>query len=516
MKAKYLIVFLLLIALNSYAQEPADALRYSFLTQGGGTARNQAIGGAGASLGGEFSSLFMNPAGLGFYKTGDFIFTPGMAIKSDKSNYLNSGNKATGNNFNLGASGLVISSPSKDKSVKSFTIGIGVNRSADFNNHIYYSGINNKTSYSEKYLEELANNKVTDPNNAGKNYPYGTSEAFNTYLINPDYNADSSIRGYSTLANPNFGLKQENTVNTSGGITDVAIGAGVNVKEKWFFGGTLSFPFLNYNRETTYKESDQSGDTHNNFNFFQGNESLQTKGVGINGKFGVIFKPVEDVRLGLAIHTPTFFQLTDTYTTMVTTDLEGFGGEGIKYQSSTNLDATNQQPGQSKYNLTTPWRAILSGSYVFREVENVQNQRGFITADIEYVNYKDASFHAVDNNTDSKDYFSSLNKTIDNLYKNAINVRLGGEVKFNTFMFRLGGAYYGNPYQNQSSDLVKLSGGVGYRNHGIFIDLTYVYSMQKDVHYPYLLQDNTDIHPNIPAYLKNNAGNIVATFGFKL
>jgi hypothetical protein len=46
-------------------------------------------------------------------------------------------------------------------------------------------------------------------------------------------------------------------------------------------------------------------------------------------------------------------------------------------------------------------------------------------------------------------------------------------------MVRLGGAYYGNPYVDESSDVVKVSGGVGYRNRGFFMDLTYVYSMAK-------------------------------------
>jgi hypothetical protein len=514
MKAKYLIPFLLIIIFNNslLAQEPADALRYSYLTQPGGTARNQAIGGAGASLGGEFSSLFINPAGLGFYKTGDFVLTPGYSLKTDKSTYLNTGEKATKNSLNLGASGIVFSTPAYGKSARNYTIGIGINRTADFNNHIYYSGVNNKTSFSEKYLEELVNNNVTDPNSAAQDFQFGSSQAYNTYLIEPTYNSDSSsVTGYRSLANPAFGLQQQNTINTTGGITDVALAGAVNLQDKWFIGGTLTFPFLNYNRNATYVESDISGDQNNNFNFFQVDESLQTKGVGINGKFGVIYKPVEDVRLGLAFHTPTFYQLTDNYNAKVTTDLEGYGGEGIKFQSSTDL--TDGQLLQSKYNITTPWRAIFSGSYVFREVANVENQRGFITADIEYVDYKGAAFHSVDNNTDVSSYYKSLNQTIDNLYKNAVNVRLGGELKFNTVMFRLGGAYYGNPYKNESADLVKLSGGLGYRNKGFFVDLTYVYSMNKDVHYPYLLDAPAT---NIPAYLKNNGGNIVMTFGFKI
>jgi len=511
MKFKYLIPFLLLtISTSCFAQEPADALRYSFLTNGG-TARNQAIGGAGGSLGGEFSSLFINPAGLGFYKTGDFVITPAYSLKSSKSTYLNSPGDADVNNFNLGASGFVFSTPAYGaKSARNYTIGIGINKAADFNNHVYYTGSNNVSSYSEKYLEELINNNATDPNDAKMNYPFGSSQAFNTYLIDTVENADGTLAGYRSLANPNFGLNQENIINTTGGITDVALGAAVNLQDKWYVGGTLTFPFLNYNRTATYSETDASGDQNNNFNFFQVDETLQTKGVGINGKFGVIYKPAGDVRLGLAIHTPTFYQLTDNYNAVVTTDLEGYGPGGIQYQSSQDLN--NGQSLQSKYNLTTPWRAMISGSYVFREAANVENQRGFVTADIEYVDYTSSRFTSVDNDVDATTYYKQLSSTLDGLYKSAINVRLGGELKFNTVMFRLGGAYYGNPYQAQEADLVKLTGGLGYRNKGFFVDFAYVYSMNKDVNFPYVLEGNQ----YFPAYLKNNASNIVFTLGFKI
>ncbi|MEP6927120.1 MAG: aromatic hydrocarbon degradation protein [Ginsengibacter sp.] len=510
MKAKYLLAIALFAITKTYAQEPIDALRYSWLTQNG-TARNQAIGGAGASLGGEFSSLFINPAGLGFYKTNEFVFTPGYSLKDFKSTYKNESAKSNNNNFNLGASGLLFSSSTPGKKIKSFTFGIGVNRIADYNKHIYYKGQNTTSSYSEKYLEELVNNNITDPNKAGTDYPSGTSLAFNTYLIDTVQAGDSSVSGYRSLAVPAFGLMQENTINTSGGITDLALGGGINLKEKLFFGGTLSLPFLNYNRDSHYKESDASGNTTNNFNYFESNESLQTKGIGINAKLGVIYKPVEYVRLGLAVHTPTFYQLTDKYSAEILTDLEGYQGAGIKRQSSNDLN--NGELLQSKYNLVTPWKVIASASYVFREVEDVKKQRAFITADVEYINYKAASFHAADNSIAAdKDYYSSLNKVIDNLYKNAINVRLGGEVKFNTIMFRLGGAYYGNPYKNETANLYKVSGGLGYRNKGIFVDLTYVYSINKDIHYPYLLQDKS----NSPASIKTNGGNIIATIGFKI
>src|SRR5262245_3040305 len=88
------------------AQEPADALRYSWYTSSG-TARQQSIGGAGVSLGGDITSTFINPAGLGFFKTGDFVMTPGFKMLNNKSTYLGRTEKEKKNNFAFGTSGFV-------------------------------------------------------------------------------------------------------------------------------------------------------------------------------------------------------------------------------------------------------------------------------------------------------------------------------------------------------------------------------------------------------------------------
>ena len=155
---------------------------------------------------------------------------------------------------------------------------------------------------------------------------------------------------------------------------------------------------------------------------------------------------------------------------------------------------------------------MASGTYMFNQGTDVALQGGFITGDVEYVNYGSLAIHDADNDIDAKNYFSQLNSVIKNLYRDAVNVRIGGEAKFNTLMVRLGGAYYGNPYKNEEADVIKVSGGVGYRNKGMFIDLTYVQSMTKDIHYPYQLQGAT----NVPAFLKNNGSSIMATIGFKI
>lgn len=512
MKFPFFIAIIFSAATRIFAQEPADALRYSWLTQNG-TARNQAIGGAGASLGGEFTTMFINPAGLAFYKTNEFVFTPSFNMQKNKSVYNGTSDEASKNRFNVGSTGLLFSVPVyNSKSIRSYSIAFGINRVADFSNNIYYKGLNNKSSYSQKYIEELKKDNVTDPNVAASNYPFGTSLAFNTFLIDTVQDSDGNFSDYKTLSPFATGVNQESSIHTSGGITDLSLAGALNLNEKIYVGASIAVPILNYKRDSYFKESDATSNATNNFNYFEVNETLDTKGYGVNGKLGVIFKPVEYVRLGLAFQTPTYYELTDKYTTEVSTDLEGYGGTGIKTQGSGLF--TNDQPAQIKYALSTPWKLTASASYVFREVEDVRKQRAFITADVEYINYKAASFSAIDEtNVDDKNYYKQLSDVIDQEYKGAFNFRLGGELKFNTIMFRLGGAYYGNPYKNETASQVKLAGGVGYRDRGIFIDLTYVYGINKDVNYPYRLQNRENYYA---ALIKNNAGNIMATVGFKL
>ncbi len=497
-------------ALSMFAQEPADALRYSWITQTG-SARNQAIGGASVSLGGEFTTLFTNPAGLGFYKTSEIVLSPTLLLLENKSSYRGSLVPVKKTSFTLGPTGIIIAIPSFDSNsnVRNFTIGFGVNQSANFSKRINYKGNNNQSSYSEKYLEELINNNVRDPNRAAADFPNGASLAFNTFLI--DTVRINGAFGYRSLASVGTGLVQENTIHNHGQMTDLSLGGAVNLKDKLFFGGTITLPIVNYSRESTFKETDATNNKTNNFNYFEVSENIKTKGAGVNAKLGMIYKPVEYVRLGLAVQTPTYFMLTENYSYEVRTDLEGYGGNGIKKQSS--KDFNNGEDGVNKYRMVTPWKAAASASYVFREVSNVRRQRAFITADIEYINHKASGFSASEGSIEgSEAYYKELNNAIDNEYKGTFNFKLGGELKFNTIMFRLGGAYYGNPYRNDKANKINLGGGLGYRHKGVFVDLAYVHSINKDVNYPYRLEGNSFS----AASIKGKGHNILMTVGFKL
>ena len=511
MKSFISIIVILLSALNSFSQEPSDALRYSWYTQGG-TARQQAIGGAMGSLGGEISTSFVNPAGLGFYRTGDFVITPGWNFLSNKSSYFGTSTKDKKNYFNFGTTGFVIDGGSNSDKKRSSAFSIAINRTANFGGNILYRGQNNQSSYSQKFLEEIRNNNVTDPNVVAQNYPFGTSLAFNTYWIDTINGGSAGNYQFQTRAPIASGLLQQNNIVSSGGITELTFAGASNYNNKFLLGFALGVPILNYKRESTFIEADATDNANNNFDFASIGESLTTKGVGLNLKAGVIYKPAESIRLGLAIHSPTYYSLTDKYDASVTTNTESY--QGMLTQKASDLVAT---PGEFKYYLFTPYRIIGSGSYVIHEVQDVTKQKGFITADIEYVHYKFSSFSSQADNSDQTTdaYLKSVNKAIDKVYRGALNFRVGGEMKFTTLMGRLGFGYYGNPYQNingAKGSRMQFSGGAGYRNKGMFLDLTYVYTMTKDVNVPYSLQYS----PFPIAKIKGSGSSILLTLGFKI
>src|SRR5256885_7453085 len=135
---KRLLLPLTIIIAHQYlnAQEPADALRYSWNVPGG-TARVKAIGGAIGSLGGDITSVFVNPAGIAFYKTGDFVLTPVYSFGNNKATYLGHNEKDKVNRFTWGTTGFVIGSDVNSKNHSS-AFSIAYNRAADFNTNILY------------------------------------------------------------------------------------------------------------------------------------------------------------------------------------------------------------------------------------------------------------------------------------------------------------------------------------------------------------------------------------------
>lgn len=499
------------VSAQAWAQDEADALRYSRLTTGG-TARTQAIGGAAGSLGGDITATHVNPAGLGFFRTSEVVITPGFNFRTNKQNYLGTATDANNNNFTLGNLGIVFGMPTSNSSSgwRNVAFSLDYNRLADFNNKLYIDGVNTTTSYVDRWVNRLNNNgSPLSFNDAASIDPLGASLAFNTFLV------DTINGGYATWVDPTApgGIRQRDRVSTEGGLNEFSLGMGANYSDKLYVGLSLNFPTLRFERTRTFAEDDLSGNNNNDFAYFEHTERLKTDGVGFNAKLGAIYAPVPNVRIGAAFHTPTWYNMRDATTARVQVDTEGYqpDGQSERYQDTEEL--TDGLPVEYEYSLQTPWRAMGSFSYIFGTDPDVKQQHGFITADVEYVDYASAKYRFNKGTEGDRDFARQLNSSMDNLYKGAVNVRVGGELKFNVIAVRAGYAYYGSPYQNSDikANTQKISGGLGYRNKGFFADLTYVHTLTKDEYQPYTLAGSKIA----PATVDGTVGSVLMTVGFK-
>jgi hypothetical protein len=522
---KTLLIFLpatFLSAGLAIGQVPEDVLKFSWNAPSG-TARNQAVGGVMGSLGGDITATFVNPAGLGFYKTNEFVFSPSFNSLKNNSLFRTDNTKINKNFFNLGTTGVVAGFGNYGGKWTSSAVSIAVTQSANFNSRITYTGNNDFSSLGEQYAAELAGSGISLEDAPGSNrLSFPSRLAAYTYLVDtltrqggtsPEV---ASLALYNNLKNgAGYLVTQRNEIETRGGVTEIALGLAANMDDKVYIGGSIGVPIVNYEKRSTLTERDATGNTNNNFDFTELKETVTTRGVGFNAKLGLIIKPAEQFRIGLAVHTPSFYGLKDTYDASMATNRENY--KPIPgFTNTINIDVkglNNGQIAEFKYDLITPWRFMLSGAYVLHEVEDVKKQKGFISADIEYVGYGSPRYSPSDQNGD-KSYYDGVNDGIKNYYKGAFNYRVGGELKFNTVMARLGFSYYGNPYEEKEflkGRRMFLSGGLGYRNKGMFIDLTYVHGLHRDVNFPYRLPDKA----NTFAVVKGGGSNIVATVGFK-
>lgn len=498
---------------NALAQDETDALRYSYLSPQA-TARSMGFAGAVGALGGDFSSLSVNPAGIGVYRRSEFTFTPSLKINGTKSTYQNTETSDNKTRFTINNMGVVFTSAAEGQRYerskwKAVSFGIGINRIADFNRNYTYNGSitpaqspndldPTHNSASEIFSIDANNN---DPNLTG-NLPTNSRG----YLGYESYLLDTMNGKYIPVTMYTSKLNQQKVVQERGGITDIAISLGANYMEKLMLGATVGIPSVVYKRDITFSESDASGISNNFFNNYQYTESLVTRGTGVNLKLGAIYKPVDFLRLGLAVHTPTYYSMKDVQDMTLTANTENFKSV-LGAQDTNPITKAVADQNVFQYNMVTPWRLVASAAAII-------GKYGFISADYEYVDYASTRFKY---DGVYKAEQTAVNQVIQNTYKGASILRVGVEGRIDIVSLRLGFGYYGSPYKNSSTNgqSMNVTAGVGFRIDNWFIDFGVMHTMVQDQEYPYALNYG-NFTPAIPiATIKSNLNNAALTIGVK-
>jgi hypothetical protein len=500
MKQIISVLFLLVMGSVSLAQNEVDALRYS-QNNVIGTARSAGMAGAFGALGADFSSLSINPAGLGVYRTSEFVFTPQLSFSSIDATYNGMTKNDEADNFSLANIGMVLAQELPNRLNKDgwrfIQFGFGINRLNNFNYRSNIEGVNTQNTMGD-YYANVAN---------GLGYPYSVIEddeydefaylnpAWWTYAIG-EY-SDTSLY-YSGSANTPYHQKQSS--HTWGSMNEVAFSFGANYNDKLFVGASLGFPYIRYFQERSYTETNTApGIDSVNYRSFSVSDRLETKGTGVNMKFGLIFKPINWLRIGGAIHTPTWYSnMTDElYVDMHTNfDTPDNSGDRDYYASFPYLSDTKIY----EYDLRTPFKAFGNFAVFIKKY-------GLFSFDYEYIDYGSAKLRSVDYDYDYE------NDAIANKYVATHNFKIGTEWRYANFAFRGGYAIYASPYADKINDGERTiySLGLGYRVKSFFIDFAYVHTETNEDYYLYG-NDIVQVNATQMDYTKNR---FLMTLGFK-
>ena len=478
MKKLFLATILLLgFAAASVAQNDIDAFRFSQYDYEG-TARFMGAGGAFSSVGAEFSALNVNPAAIGVYKKNEISFTPLVISIYNNNSLYNGQNSRTSNvKYSLtNAGGAFRIGLPEVSGWKSINLGFGYNRICDYNNTFRIEGTSHNSSMMDEFV---ANIQGKNPGTFGDN----EYMAWQTYLIEYD---TLSGQCYTPFAHKS--LHQKMVVESSGANDEMAFSIGGNYNDQIFIGATIGVPVINYNEKTKYIEEDDQNSTY--ISSYEINEKLRVRTTGVNLKLGIIYQPVEFVRIGAAFHTPSYFgRVRNNYTRSM-----------ASYYPNGNGSGTFEKDYAFNYTLTTPLRAIGSVAFLIKK-------RAFVSAEYEFTGMGMARMS-------SNDYsFDEENEAIQDKYGACHTVRVGGEVYVtNNFLLRAGYNFKSSAYRNtvnNNNAMHTASAGFGFRTKYFFCDFAYVFKTKSENLWMY---DSDFVDP---ASVKSNTHRIAATVGCK-
>jgi hypothetical protein len=268
-----------------------------------------------------------------------------------------------------------------------------------------------------------------------------------------------------------YGQNVRRLISYEGYTGEHALSFGGNVNNKFYFGATLGINKLRYTSHYEHLES-AGVNLPSEFKNFTYTDHFENTGTGFSLKLGAIIKPVEALRIGLAIHTPTWYRINEYFYEDISSNFAGGG----HYEYSND-------PMRYQYALATPFRALAGVAVQIKKI-------ALISADYEYADYSSAKFSETGDGYD----YTEKNNSIKNSLQATNNFRLGGELRLNKFYLRTGYGYYGKAFKsaedNQNLDYQSLSFGAGFREQRISIDFAYTNFNYKEQYFLYPLGNN--------------------------
>jgi len=502
MKKIFLILLSAPLLSVATAQTAWDGLQFSQNFYGG-TARFTAMGGAFTALGGDFSSLSVNPAGIGVFRSWDVMITPTVSYNIIDTKYLGQADSDTYTTFGIDNLGLAFDIYNNE--TLSLNLGIGYNKLNHYIDRTSAYGTNSINSYAGAIARATNGTREEDlsSDDAFSLANWTSILAWDTYLIDPlsgNRYIAATENAEDVIGGP---LNQSYYREVSGNTNEFAFCFGGNVRDQFYFG--MNIGIQNVWREQYMSFTEQAVNPNNfdvGFNRLIHESEVRTRGIGCNIKFGVIWRPVEGLRWGAYLHTPTWMYLTDKYSQKMRVIYN-------ETASASADDITSTSPeGVFDYRVTTPFKWGTGLAYVISNM-------AIISVEYEGLNYgttkmagSDGRYTKLSYSGDPAEYRYEDDYTKDK-FGLVSNLRAGVEIRLNPVSLRAGYAFYGSPIKENSnfaSNIVSV--GLGYDGGNFYIDGAYAATLGGDRNYT--------LYDNSPEMIANSYfGKIALTVGFR-
>lgn len=504
-----------------------------------GTARFMSMGGAFGALGGDLTTLNQNPAGIGVYRSSEIGATLDINMQSTKSvshslSMSKDQTKVACNNFGyVGAISLGSTSV-----MPYFNWGASYSRVASFD-RTYRGGFNSmNTSLSNMIAGMTTAGGWTasqlDGYTSGYN-PFQDSRApwmsimmYNSYAINPTA-PGGDVSSYEGLYQD--GTTGEGTFDVieKGYVDEYSINFGGNVLNTVYWGVGFGITDISYTQGTYYTEDFNNARIPNaqatgtqTGNGGIGLESVKHMyGTGFNFKAGVIVKPVNELRLGLAVHTPTWYNMT--YEGWAQTDYGYSTGYSDYFQSDEGYDDVFD------WKYRSPWRLIASAAGVI-------GRSAIVSVDYEYRPYQTMNVKDYNGNT-----YYDIEGDIKSYYRSSNIIRVGAEYRLTpNWSVRAGYSFESSPVtaaaENDDLDVYTdgpdatemtpsyafdkttqhITCGLGYHYKNFYIDAAYVHRHRESTFHAFDAKLSAGMASTAPsASITDNNNSIVLSMGFK-
>lgn len=503
-----------------------------------GTARYVGMGGAMSALGADLSTIGTNPAGIGMYRRSDISMTGSITKQPDATELLGI-NKSRGSFDQLG---FVYSCKVNGKKLKFVNFAFNYHKRRNFKNYMELSNIAISNGMSQTWeLRQMAGSLDLYYDEDRMNTTPIANVAYDTQLLDPTFAEDGeTVTGYNDVSSSDYNYQRVQW----GGVQEYNFNVSFNVSDRLYAGVTFGFYNVDMHKGVYYDESiipDVTGLATTPYYYMNHEESVT--GLGVDAKFGIIYRPIEDspFRIGFSFSTPTFYSLSaDNYVYMnspfsfTDTNVKKYHPNG--YGDADHTEAA-MESNNYDYNVRTPWKLNVSMA------TTVGN---FMALDAEYEisRYSGAAISYPDNDlgefgwgSNTKDEY--LNKEIDNWLKPVSTFKVGAEFRVSDHVStRLGYNYVTSPfnsgaylnlftaspsyYNRSNTDYVNLgainrvTAGIGYKAKRFYADLAYQYQHQDADVYAFDYREGNEQTNRLRGQrLDLKRHNVMLTIGYK-